>query len=69
MLSPAPADTLRGEPDPHDDEAFVWLAIAYGKKVDSDAAKAAVDEALASKQSKRDRQRNSICDEVRALTP
>jgi len=32
--------------DPHYDEGFVWLAIAYSKKGDSIAAKAAVDEAL-----------------------
>ena len=35
--------------DPHCDEGFVWLAIAYGKQGDSNAAKAAkaaVDEAL-----------------------
>lgn len=32
--------------DPHCDEGFVWLAIAYGKKGDSNAAKAAVDDAL-----------------------
>jgi tetratricopeptide (TPR) repeat protein len=32
--------------DPHYDEGFVWLAIAYGKKGDSGAAKAALDEAL-----------------------
>lgn len=32
--------------DPHYDEGFVWLAIAYGKKRDSEASKAALDEAL-----------------------
>jgi tetratricopeptide (TPR) repeat protein len=32
--------------DPHYDEGFVWLAIAYGRKGDSGAAKAALDEAL-----------------------
>ena len=46
--------------DPHDDEAFVWLAIAYGKKGDSDAAKAAVDEAL------RLNGRNVIAREIRS---
>ena len=32
--------------DPHYDEGFVWLAIAYTKKGDTSAAKAAADEAL-----------------------
>jgi Flp pilus assembly protein TadD len=32
--------------DPHCDEGFVWLAIAYTKKGDPSAAKAAVDQAL-----------------------
>lgn len=32
--------------DPHYDEGFVWLAIAYDKKGDRDAAKAAIAEAL-----------------------
>jgi tetratricopeptide (TPR) repeat protein len=32
--------------DPHYDEAFVWLAIAYVKKGDSSSARASVDEAL-----------------------
>jgi tetratricopeptide (TPR) repeat protein len=32
--------------DPHCDERFVWLAMAYGKKGDSSAARAAVDQAL-----------------------
>jgi len=32
--------------DPHYDEAFVWLAIAYHKKGDTKRAQAAVVEAL-----------------------
>jgi Flp pilus assembly protein TadD len=32
--------------DPHDDEAFVWLAIAYRKKGDEIHSRAAVAEAL-----------------------
>jgi tetratricopeptide (TPR) repeat protein len=32
--------------DPHYDEAFVWLAIAYRKRGDSEQAKAALAEAL-----------------------
>jgi tetratricopeptide (TPR) repeat protein len=46
--------------DPHYDEGFVWLAIAYSKKGDSIAAKAAVDEAL------RLNNRNVIATEIRA---
>ena len=46
--------------DPHCDESFIWLAIAYGKKGDSSAAKAAVDEAL------RLNIRNVIAQEIRS---
>jgi Flp pilus assembly protein TadD len=46
--------------DPHSDEGFVWLAIAYGKKGDSNSAKAAVDEAL------RLNNRNVIAWEIRS---
>jgi len=46
--------------DPHCDEGFVWLAIAYTKKGDTSAAKAAVDEAL------RLNNRNVIATEIRA---
>ena len=46
--------------DPHCDEGFIWLAIAYGKKGDSSAAKAAVDEAS------RLNNRNVIAREIRS---
>jgi tetratricopeptide (TPR) repeat protein len=46
--------------DPHYDEAFVWLAIAYGKKGDSSSARASVDEAL------RLNNRNVIARELRS---
>jgi tetratricopeptide (TPR) repeat protein len=46
--------------DPHYDESFVWLAIAYAKKGDSNSAKAAVDEAL------RLNNRNVIAQELRS---
>jgi Tfp pilus assembly protein PilF len=46
--------------DPRYDEAFVWLAIAYAKKGDSNSAKAAVDEAL------RLNSRNIIAQELRS---
>lgn len=46
--------------DPHCDEGFVWLAIANGKKGDSRAARAAVDEAL------RLNSRNVIALEIRS---
>ena len=46
--------------DPRSDEGFVWLAIAYGKKGDSMAAKTAADEAL------RLNNRNVIAREIRS---
>lgn len=46
--------------DPHCDESFVWLAIAYDKKGDFSAAKAAADEAL------RLNNRNVIALEIRS---
>ena len=46
--------------DPHCDEGFVWLAIAYSKKGDSRAARTAVDEAL------RLNNRNVIASEIRS---
>jgi Tfp pilus assembly protein PilF len=46
--------------DPHCDEGFVWLAIAYSKKGDTSAAKTAVDEAL------RLNNRNVIASEIRS---
>jgi tetratricopeptide (TPR) repeat protein len=44
---------------PHYDEGFVWLAIAYAKKGDSGAEKAALDEAL------RLNSRSSVAQEMR----
>jgi tetratricopeptide (TPR) repeat protein len=46
--------------DPHNDENFVWLAMAYAKKGESNSAKAAVDEAL------RLNNRNVIAREIRS---
>ena len=46
--------------DPRSDESFVWLAIAYGKKGDSMAARTAADEAL------RLNNRNVIAREIRS---
>jgi Tfp pilus assembly protein PilF len=46
--------------DPHYDEGFVWLAIAYNKKGNSASAKLAVDEAL------RLNSRNVIAREIRS---
>ena len=46
--------------DPHSDEAFVWLAMAYAKKGDAAAERAALDEAL------RLNGRNVVATEMRA---
>jgi len=46
--------------DPGFDEGFVWLAIAYGRKADSSAARAALDDAL------RLNGRNVVAQEMRA---
>src|SRR5215831_5571825 len=46
--------------DPHHDESFVWLAIAYEKKGDARSAKVAVEEAL------RLNSRNVIARELRS---
>jgi Flp pilus assembly protein TadD len=46
--------------DPHYDESFVWLAIAYDKEGDARSARVAVEEAL------RLKSRNVIAREVRS---